>query len=274
MTNTGSQQNASMEGHTDRDGLRQCLNSMLAHESRLEETLARMSSVLTEYLESPRLIGHLQTITATHRDSLRAHLDGLKTSGIPAPPPTISELIESSVQGGRHDTVLSRLETVASIAAQVAFRYGVVHGYAHRFYEVETADLADQHRVDYLAAGQILHQCVGDVVVHEMRADDYTCRCQCPSCSPGICLCWHAHSHELTGPGVPREGIVVRQPRPDSSAERAGLRHGDVILAVAGDSIGSYQDMLDRMREHEPGDDVKLSVQRPTGAREQVIIAR
>ena len=37
---------------------------------------------------------------------------------------------------------------------------------------------------------------------------------------------------------------------------RAGLRHGDVILAVDGREVRSYQDMLDRMRDHQPGEEV------------------
>lgn len=73
---------------------------------------------------------------------------------------------------------------------------------------------------------------------------------------------------------MPTEGIVVRAPRPGSNAERAGLRHGDVILAVGDRKITSYQDMLDRMREYQPGAKVKLRVRRGTGKPQELVLTR
>lgn len=114
-----------------------------------------------------------------------------------------------------------------------------------------------------MQAIQAVHQAIADAAVQELQETGHVCQCECPACGPGICLCWHVHAEpDATGPGVPREGIIVRAPRAQSNAERAGLRHGDVILAVEGQEVGSYQDMLDRMREHEPGTEIRLRIRR------------
>jgi serine protease Do len=70
------------------------------------------------------------------------------------------------------------------------------------------------------------------------------------------------------------EGIVVRTPRAGSNAERAGLRRGDVILAVEGEEVRSYQDMREKMGKHQPGESVKLRVRRGNGEPEEVAITR
>ncbi|MGH8871062.1 MAG: PDZ domain-containing protein [Acidimicrobiia bacterium] len=263
-----------VESEMDHDGLRESLDSMIALESQLEEALVWLSSETRSFLEAPAIIGHLYSLVTRQRQVLQSHLEELGDTAVP-PPVAISALLESPLETGGGRDMFTQLEGIAAAFAQAAFRYAVLHGFAHRSYQVSTADLADQHRVNYLRAAQTIHQSVGDVVLEELQVAGQTCRCQCPSCSPGICLCWHAHAEgEVTGPGIPREGIVVREPRPDSNAEHAGLRQGDVILAVEGQGIGSYQDMLDRMREHEPGDEVHLRVRRSAGELEEVILTR
>lgn len=69
-------------------------------------------------------------------------------------------------------------------------------------------------------------------------------------------------------------GIVVRQPRVGSNAEQAGLHEGDVIMAVDDQQVRSYEAMLERMRAHQPGEEVQLRVRRRDGEREDVVIIR
>lgn len=147
--------------------------------------------------------------------------------------------------------------------SQAALAYEVLHGVAHRFFHPATAELADQHRRNYLQAAETIHQALGDVVLQLLQDAGHACRCECPACNAGICLCWHVHVEPVAnGPGVSGEGIVARAPRAGSNAERAGLRHGDVILAVDGEEVGSYQDMLEKMRAREPGQRVELRIRR------------
>jgi serine protease Do len=68
--------------------------------------------------------------------------------------------------------------------------------------------------------------------------------------------------------GVPAstEGAVVRQVVPDSPADAAGLRAGDVIVGVDGNRTKSTESVQSEIRAHKPGDEVTLRVLR--GGRE------
>lgn len=267
-----------MAGDSGQDGLRQGLASLVALESRLEERLALLSAETRGYLEAPVVIGRLHSLVTGQREALHAHLQGLGDADIAPFGSALSAAFEAppETQRGEHGQgTIATLRAVATAFTQTAFAYAVLHGLAHRFYAVATADLADQHRRNYVRAAQAIHQAVGDVVVQELQEAGHACRCECPACSPGICLCWHVHLEpDVTGPGVSREGIVVRAPRAQSNAERAGLRHGDVILAVDRQEVCSYQDMLERMREHQPGDGVKLQVRCGTGDPQELVVTR
>lgn len=267
-----------MDGDAGRDGLRQGLDSMVALESQLEESLALSSSEAKGYLEAPTILGQLHSLVSGQRAALQAHLEGLGETDVPPAPTAISTAFEGApdAEGGMqgHATVAA-LRAVARALTETAFGYTVLHALAHRSYDVATADLADQHRVNYLQAVLSIQRAVADVAVQELQEGGFVCRCECPSCSPGICLCWHVHAEPgVAAPGVATEGIVVRTPRRLSNAERAGLHRGDVILAVDGQEIRSYQDMLDRMRDRKPGEDVTLRIRRATGEPQELVFTR
>ncbi|MBI4260267.1 MAG: PDZ domain-containing protein [Actinobacteria bacterium] len=267
-----------MDGDPDRDGLRRGLESMVALESRLEETLALASAATEGYLEAATHIDPLRSLVAGQREALQAHMEELGDADVPPVGTAVSAALEPApkTRGGEGEkTALGRLREVATAFTEAAFAYAALHALAHRFYHVATADLADRHRTNYLQAARAIHRAVGDVVVQGVLEAGHACRCQCPSCDPGVCLCWHVHAEpDASAPGAATEGIVVRAPRADSNAERAGLRNGDVILAVDGREIGSYQDMLDAMRAHEPGDDAELRVRRGTADPQELTLTR
>jgi len=58
------------------------------------------------------------------------------------------------------------------------------------------------------------------------------------------------------------EGAFVVDITPGSGADRAGLRQGDVILAVDGEEITSNERLGKIVRSHEPGDEVEIRIER------------
>jgi Do/DeqQ family serine protease len=62
--------------------------------------------------------------------------------------------------------------------------------------------------------------------------------------------------------GLARGGVVVTNLYVGSPAQAAGLRPGDIVLAVGGAEVGSAQEVLARVAQARPGSKVALKVQR------------
>ncbi len=55
-------------------------------------------------------------------------------------------------------------------------------------------------------------------------------------------------------------GAIVQDVEPGSPADEAGLRPGDLIVAVDDEDVGSDNDLADLIGEYEPGDKVDLTI--------------
>jgi S1-C subfamily serine protease len=66
----------------------------------------------------------------------------------------------------------------------------------------------------------------------------------------------------LGGPFPVEEGVAVSRVFTDSPAERAGLRGRDVIVAFAGEPVTGPRDLVDKIRSHDPGSWLSLTVLR------------
>jgi PDZ domain-containing secreted protein len=60
-------------------------------------------------------------------------------------------------------------------------------------------------------------------------------------------------------------GAAISQVVPGSPAEDAGLRAGDIVVAVDGTQIDRQHDLAGLIGQYEPGDRITLQIQRPDG---------
>lgn len=58
------------------------------------------------------------------------------------------------------------------------------------------------------------------------------------------------------------EGVIVQQVFADSPADEAGVKRGDIITAIGGEDIRSISDLLTRLEDSAPGDEVTLTLLR------------
>ena len=68
-----------------------------------------------------------------------------------------------------------------------------------------------------------------------------------------------------------RNGVLVREVPPGYPAAEGGLRPGDVIVEFDGESVSDYTELFPLLSRMEPGDQVKILVDR-RGQEETVVI--
>ena len=258
--------------------LQQRAADMVILESQIEEALDQRLKEVQDHVEAAEAVKGFQAMVKDQRQALQARLESI---GGGEPDPT-SSIVPFSTgvlpdKEGMH-AVSGALHALSTTFNHAAFGYAMLHTVAHRFNdragEGNTADMAEEHRRSYADASQAIYQLIPDVVIWEMGKDG-ECTCTCPSCSLGICLCWHAHVDSLM-PVSPAEegGILVRQPKANSAALQAGLRQGDVILAADDQQVQTFQELQAGVRKHEPGDAVRLRVKRGPGETLEVAVTR
>lgn len=72
--------------------------------------------------------------------------------------------------------------------------------------------------------------------------------------------------------GGPKEaGVIVESVAPDSPADKAGVRVGDILLSVDGNEVKSAASVRSALRDKKDGDAVRLEVQR--GRARQTLMA-
>ena len=59
-----------------------------------------------------------------------------------------------------------------------------------------------------------------------------------------------------------KEGVKLTHVEPQTAASRAGLKKGDIILAINGDSVTNMLEMRNFLQQLAPGDNIKLSYKR------------
>jgi C-terminal processing protease CtpA/Prc len=90
----------------------------------------------------------------------------------------------------------------------------------------------------------------------------------------------HAHAHGRLGvmlggtdPGADSAGARVRAVMPDSPADAAGLRRGDVITRLNGTPLDGSRKLVELARGLQPGDTVRLEYRRDGATRTATLVA-
>ncbi len=259
--------------------LQQRVTDMVTLESQIEEALDQRLKEVQNHAEAAGAVKRFQTMVNDQRQALQARLQSIG-GGEPGSTSSIAPFSMTAIVPDKAGTraVSKALHAISTTFNHAAFGYAMLHTVAHRCNdrtgEGNTADMAEEYRRSYADASEAIYQLISDVLIWEIGKDG-ECTCTCPSCSLGICLCWHAHVDSLM-PVSPAEegGILVRSPKENSAALQAGLRQGDIILTVDGQQVQTYQELQAEVRKHEPGDAVRLRVRRGPGEPLEVAVTR
>lgn len=239
------------------------IDDLIELERRIEASASSTESALPSTLppQAASLFTQLHTTSQKHQEDLQHQRKGMAAGALTA------ELPASRSVGKLYAELCE-----ASIA------YADLHARAHRDFdsrgEGNTATLAESHLRTYAAAIRQLNLLVSDIVVRELADASIDCRCQCPACGFGLCLCSpHGSStvQDIVLKAVlePQEaGLRVRRPKAGSEAERAGLVDGDILVAIDGTEIATDLDIgtvQDAIQAHASGDALRLRVARSAG---------
>lgn len=66
-------------------------------------------------------------------------------------------------------------------------------------------------------------------------------------------------------------GVIIKLVVPDSPADKAGLKQGDVILKFSGDKLADSDQLIGFVRNHDPGDEVEIEIMRKGKEKELVV---
>ena len=259
---------------------------MIALEAAIEQKLEELIPEVAIHAEVKALLTGFQTLSKAQRQALEIRLQTI-TDAAALSSGTLGILPVDKLSQEADYPVSTALQIIYSIFNQAVFGYSVLHALSTRFMDsLWVADegtsyhLTRQHTQNYVQAIQQISGLLHDVVLWELDQEGLECQCICPSCGVGICLCALAGRSFLrdtwveAGPIADDEGVYVQLPKQNSAATKAGLRRGNVILAVGGKEIESYGDLQRAVRNAEPGEEIRLTVRRDSGGVEEVTIVR
>jgi hypothetical protein len=245
------------------------IDDLIQLEQRIEAAAETVFSSAA-HARGKSLAADLRATSRRHREDLERQRDRIAAGALTAELP-------SSRSAGKLYAALS----------EAAFAYAEMHARAHRDFDSQnegnTAALAELHLQAYSGAIQELNLLGSDIAVDELGTRDVYCRCQCPACAFGLCLC-SPHGSTTVREVMQKEvsepheaGVRVRRPRPGSEAERAGLVDGDIVAAIDDKEIGSDLDLgtvQGAIRAHAAGDEMRLLVARSNSGRVQLTARR
>jgi membrane-associated protease RseP (regulator of RpoE activity) len=209
------------------------------------------------------------------RAAVRDHIVVLAALGLDPGDPSSDTLVATEIGGPPTRAILSVQERF--VAATQA--YASLFATARVLCEPEVCDLAERHLAHHVEGLRVLARILPGALARELNADGLFCRCVCPSCGIGACLCVRssiAVVAEAWGwPGLPiGDGIeLLSPPRPGSQLAAASIHEGDWIVSVDGTQVSSNPELQAALRHHQIGEVAQIRIRSSTGEQRAVAIS-
>jgi hypothetical protein len=271
-----------MTTNSKQEALRRAVVELIELEGTLERTLGARVAEAGGAAEVGEALRRLGSVAVEHRTALEAYLVSLGGSAGGRADPANAGAAVPGRQGAPGTS--AALAEAFGVLNEAAFRYSVLTTMAFRLYELPLRELAPKHLRDYAEAAQAINQLIPPTVAGELRDRGLECECTCPMCSLGACGCVVASTRQINAgwreaapPAEGAPGLLLQPPRTDSDLARAGFRGGELLLAVDDRPIREFRDLIDvqaAIRDHAPGEDLRLRVQRGSEEPAEVRVSR
>lgn len=262
------------------------LANMVALESAIEQKLEELMPEVSIHAGVTALLKDFQTMTRVQRQALETRLQTIANAVLVSKGSTWILPVDRLSPESDYP-VSTALQIIYTMFNQAVIGYAALHSLSTRFLdspfvadEGTSYHLTRQHTQNYIQAIQQISRSFHDVVIWELDEKGLECQCICPACGAGICLCAMAGRWFLrdtwvkAGPIAADEGVYVQLPKENSAAMKAGLRRGDVVLAVDRQEIDSLWNLQEAMENAASGEEIQLTVRRDSGVIEEVAIVR
>jgi hypothetical protein len=232
------------------------LTNAIAIELEITEALASVARGLDQ--------GDAMVEVERVQEIVREHVAALAELGLGSG----GNSLDATEGGSRPSQAIAAAEQSFAVATTT---YADLYTIARVLCENEVCDLAERHLAHHINGLQVMAGLLPDALARELNADGLFCRCICPSCGIGACLCVRTSiatvAEAWRWPGLPiGEGVELRSPpRPGSQLAAAGIHERDCVLSVYGAPVRSNAELQAALRKHALGDTARLSFQRPSG---------
>ncbi len=239
--------------------------ALVATERAIEEGLGRRADLTSTHTTLHASLEAIQAQAGIQRQVLENYLrQGAAEPTEPRSP--IAPLLAEPSSPPMLSNLLAAYCAAFSFAAN---EYSVLLALGLHLYDPAVREIARKHLSSYATAVRLLTHLLPGAVVEELDRQGLECRCICPMCSIGACGCaaagrlWISEAWNEARPQLDSEpGLELSPPRQGSQLAEAGVRGGDRLLGVDGQSINTFRDVQKGIRQHQVGEELVFRVRR------------
>lgn len=245
------------------------LAELFSRELQAAETNARLSDTAAGNEMIRDLLQEVATTARRHAEALSAR--HLELSG--SAPRSTGEALAQHVCA----TPSQALQQAFEVLSGLVIRYAALLPVANRFRDSPitapagtTSHLVRDHIQAHVTSMGRIAGLIQHAVLAALNADGFECRCTCPACGIGLCVCGLGARSILNEawvaarPEPASNAVLLSQPRGSSAAATAGIENGDILEEVDGTPLETFVQLQTTLKSHEIGDGVKLGIRRGT----------